>query len=420
MLDQYRNTPTPYLEGELQVDEGFQVKPSSTIKIPKRCGIYSYFSGAGFLDLGFEKSGYEVLSVNEIHKPFVEIYKHSRHKMGIAPPRFGYHAEDIAEGLNKKNLESIQNQIKQLRKEGLTIGFIGGPPCPDFSVGGKNKGKDGENGRLSGTYINLIAKAKPDFFLFENVKGLWRTTKHRMFYESLKKKLSKEYTMTERLINSMEYGVAQDRERIILVGFRKDYLEQNDIEIKNFDWFNTIKYKAETVKTLNWPTSSHFSENGTAKKPTGIIEELTVKHWFIQNDVEKHPNAKNYFQPRQGLVRFQQVLEGDDSRKSYKRLHRYRYSPTAAYGNNEVHLHPYKARRISVAEALAIQSLPKEFEMPSHITLTDMFKSVGNGVPFLAGKALAENIMEFLSKSKTSKNGKTFSGKSSKVHSTVA
>src|SRR5665213_2165680 len=116
----------------------------------------------------------------------------------------------------------------------------------------------------------------------------------------------------------------------------------------------------------------------------------------MQNDVEKHPNAKNYFQPRQGLVRFQQVLEGDDLKKSFKRLHRWRYSPTAAYGNNEVHIHPYKARRITVAEALSIQSLPKEFVIPEHISLTDMFKTVGNGVPFLAAKGLANTIFEFL------------------------
>jgi len=88
--------------------------------------------------------------------------------------------------------------------------------------------------------------------------------------------------------------------------------------------------------------------------------------------------------------------EGDDSKKSYKRLHRWRYSPTAAYGNNEVHIHPYLPRRISVAEALAIQSLPKEFELPATMTLTNMFKTVGNGVPFLASRGIALTILDFL------------------------
>jgi DNA (cytosine-5)-methyltransferase 1 len=116
-----------------------------------------------------------------------------------------------------------------------------------------------------------------------------------------------------------------------------------------------------------------------------------------KNDVNHHPNSHHCFTPRAGLSRFLSVLEGDDSKKSYKRLHRWRYSPTACYGNNEVHLHPYQARRISVAEALAIQSLPPEFELPTEMSLTDMFKSIGNGVPFLAAKGLATTIDEFLS-----------------------
>ncbi|XQK39965.1 DNA cytosine methyltransferase [Escherichia coli] len=103
-----------------------------------------------------------------------------------------------------------------------------------------------------------------------------------------------------------------------------------------------------------------------------------------------------YLRPELGLARFQSVEEGDDSKKSYKRLHRWRYSPTAAYGNNEVHLHPYKPRRITVAEALAIQSLPKNFELPGDMTLSNMFKTVGNGVPYIAALGIAQSILQHL------------------------
>ena len=90
------------------------------------------------------------------------------------------------------------------------------------------------------------------------------------------------------------------------------------------------------------------------------------------------------------------IPEGDDSKKSYKRLHRWRYSPTVAYGNNEVHLHPYKARRLSVAEALALQSLPKDFCLPPEMSLTAKFKTTGNGVPFLLANGIAKTIYQFL------------------------
>jgi DNA (cytosine-5)-methyltransferase 1 len=91
------------------------------------------------------------------------------------------------------------------------------------------------------------------------------------------------------------------------------------------------------------------------------------------------------------------VEEGDDSKKSYKRIHRWRYSPTVCYGNNEVHLHPYKERRLSVSEALALQSLPKEFELPPDMSLTDKFKTTGNGVPFLLAQGIAQTIKDFMS-----------------------
>ena len=88
--------------------------------------------------------------------------------------------------------------------------------------------------------------------------------------------------------------------------------------------------------------------------------------------------------------------EGDDEKKCYKRLHRWRYSPTAAYGNNEVHIHPYLPRRISVAEALAIQTLPPSFILPPNITLTDAFKTIGNGVPYVAARGVAESIYDYI------------------------
>jgi DNA (cytosine-5)-methyltransferase 1 len=146
-----------------------------------------------------------------------------------------------------------------------------------------------------------------------------------------------------------------------------------------------------------WPDTSPFKELVVTNYDDYIDDELkplTIQYWFDKNDVLNHPNAKHHFQPKSD--KFTVIKEGDDSKKSFKRLHRWRYSPTAAYGNNEVHLHPYKARRISAAEALAIQSLPPEFHFPASMTLSNMFKTIGNGVPFIAAKGLAETVEEFL------------------------
>lgn len=354
--------------------------------------LFSFFSGAGFLDLGFESKGFAVAAANEIYAPFAGAYRGARDGMRVDLPTFGLDVDTIESYFERKKLSSLKGQIQDVKRTGELTGFVGGPPCPDFSVAGKNAGRDGENGRLSKSYIDLVIQTKPDFFLFENVKGLWRTARHRAFYEELKVDLRKAgYSLSERLINSIEYGAPQDRDRIILIGILGANSE-NPIEDKH--WEKHMKFNRSEVFSLPWPEMDTPSRRRAM--PKGIVEELTIKHWFDKNDVVNHANAKDSFTPRAGLVRFETTMEGDVSRKSYKRLHRWRYSPTAAYGNNEVHIHPWESRRISVAEALAIQSLPKDFILPADMTLSAKFKSIGNGVPYVAAQGLAQMIAEAL------------------------
>lgn len=361
--------------------------------------IFSFFAGAGFLDLGFETQGYKIGYVNEVHAPFLDAYEYARKQLKLAQPMYGVNEGSAVHFTSTQGKGQLSELIKDARRTSDIIGFIGGPPCPDFSVGGKNKGREGDNGKLSSTYIELICQQKPDFYLFENVKGLWRTKKHRAFYEELKSKTQEEYVVTERLTNAIEYGAPQDRARIILIGFRKDLME--DIGIKDqpqdfFPWKKYAKYPAEMAFSYPWPETNPFQEDSVIPCSNNIAQELTVEYWFQKNEVVSHPNADHYFQPKAGLSRMLSVAEGDDSKKSFKRLHRWRYSPTACYGNNEVHLHPYKARRISVAESMAIQSLPKDFSFPASMTLTDSFKAIGNGVPYVMASALAKTILDFL------------------------
>ena len=318
--------------------------------------------------------------------------------MEMRPPKYGYHNTDINEYFNGRKTE-LHNYLKDVKKEGHLVGFIGGPPCPDFSVGGKNKGRDGENGKLSLSYINLIIEMKPDFFLFENVKGLWRTARHRIFYEELKLSLREAgYCITENLTNAIDYGVPQDRDRIFLFGIRRNLLKKSSYkegQLLNFSWDKYARYKIADIKKMSWPDVDDFNDDGQLANDYDVPEDLTLQHWFERNEVDTHPNATAYFKPRSGLDKMQTIDEGDVSKKSFKRLHRFRYSPTAAYGNNEVHLHPYKVRRLSAAEVLAIQSLPKEFEFPGNMSLSNMFKTTGNGVPFLLSRALAKTIKDY-------------------------
>ena len=374
------------------------IKGSSRHAAAIKPALFTFFSGAGFLDLGFERSGFEVVFVNEFHAPFLNAYKYSREKLGIGRPMFGYLQDDIGALLTKSESGSLAANVQRARCSHGLVGFIGGPPCPDFSVGGKNRGRDGENGKLSQTYVDLICEQKPDFFVFENVKGLWRTKVHRAFYEELKAKLRLAgYSLSDRLINAIEYGAPQDRDRIILVGFLQNSFPRMPTDLEEtFRWNSSTIFDRSVLKESFWPDREPFSKNSKRVLPSEIPLELTVQHWFDLNEVLTHPNAKDCFVPRAALPKFKIIDEGDDSKKCFKRLHRWRYSPTAAYGNNEVHLHPYEARRISVAEALAIQSLPKGYCLPPEMTLTDKFKTIGNGVPFKAAQGIAVGVSDFL------------------------
>lgn len=369
------------------------------------CKIFSFFSGAGFLDLGFEKSGYQVVFANEISKEFAHGYRYAREKMGMPLPKYGLHEEDVctylpnmAKGLFPSTLDELQAQVDAERQDGSMVGFIGGPPCPDFSVAGKNKGAEGKHGVLSQVYMDLICTVRPDFFLFENVKGLWRTAKHKQFFDTLVQQAKKNgYYVTYRLVNALEYGAPQDRDRILMFGVKESFLPKGDEQntMMSFPWVDKGS-SVDAIKKRQWPGVTPFCTRQT-KAPDDVLEELTVEYWFKKNDVEHHPNASDYFQPKAALKKMATIDEGDVSRKAYKRLHRWRYSPTVAYGNNEVHWHPYKQRRLSAAEALSLQSLPKEFQLPPDMTLSAKFKTIGNGVPYLLAKSIAERMYTFLS-----------------------
>lgn len=273
--------------------------------------IFSFFAGSGLLDLGFEAANFNVVYASEISPAFMKAYSYARKCIGIAYPKHGCHTGEDGDITNiLKTSHIISDLLKEERKSSKIIGFLGGSPCPDFSIGGKNRGQEGEHGKLSGSYIELICLHQPDFFVFENVKGLWKTKRHRDFYEGLKFKLYKTgYILTERLINAIEYGVPQDRERVILIGFSKFFLNSlgfktinlNYISEKEFPWKNYINYNKDKIFSCAWPERSPFIEDSIFDCPDNLPQELTVEYWFRKNDVFHHPNSVHCFQPRQGL-----------------------------------------------------------------------------------------------------------------------
>ena len=351
--------------------------------------IFSFFSGVGILDLGFHNAGFNICFVNEVNTDFLNSYKFARNKMNISQPEYGYANSDIRNIFTETRWNRIYDDAC---KKGV-VGFIGGPPCPDFSFGGKNAGGTGANGMLTQIYSEIIIEKKPDFFLLENVKGLVQTKKHKEFFDEIKRDFEiNGYFIIETLENALQYGVPQYRDRLFLIGLKKSVFG----ETPNFQFGYGRTGNLQSIIKLPWPSQNEFAINGHTEKPHGICEDLTIQYWFDKNNVSVHANANDFFRPKPTTTRFLTIPEGDTHGKSFKRLHRWRYSPTAAYGNNEVHLHPYQARRISVSEALAIQSLPQNFELPIELSLSAKFKMVGNGVPYLMAYNIAKGLYDWM------------------------
>jgi len=278
------------------------------------------------------------------------------------------------------------------------FGVIGGPPCQDFSQAGKDLGAEGNRGRLTQTFADLVCELRPSFFFMENVPGLIRK-KHLKFYQQIVKQLEDGnlgYLTSKNVLNALEYGIPQHRERLFLVGFRKDILRDEYSLLvllrQNQEWFTWPHPQFEGAKDLDWPTTNPFGCE-TLPVPANIPLELTIGR-LVSDEAEELPNGKEAFTPYS--KKFAKIKEGDLSGKSFKRLHRYRYSPTVWYGNNEVHLHPWKPRRLTVREALRIQSVPDEYVVPPESFLSHKFKVISNGVPSLLARQIAGALLQYI------------------------
>lgn len=349
--------------------------------------------------MGFEGAGFEIAWTNECEPEFVKGYE------------FGTTFWRMSNGIKKPACISSTKRIENLDSDSILseafpegkpemFGVVGGPPCPDFSVGGKNLGFDGGRGKLSRVFVQRICDLSPDFFVFENVPGLIRTERHRKIFDQLLCKLREKYVCDWKVLNALDFGVPQDRQRLILIGvspsiFRKHFGRKH--KQNEADWFPWPKPKyPNAVERFNWTAISDSVTKSA--KPKNIPSSLMVGTYLNGNNPpQSHPNGDETFIPRS--EKFTEIEEGDISRKSFKRLHRWRYSPTAAYGNNEVHLHPWEDRRLSVREVLRIQSIPDTYILPKNMTLSAKFKMVANGVPVLLAEAIGKSVIRFLNRS---------------------
>ena len=268
---------------------------------------------------------------------------------------------------------------------------------------GNGEGFKGTRGKLTHVFLERIMKMKPSFFVMENVVGLLMRKKPKQILDTLLLKLISEYYYLDRAtLNALDYGVPQYRKRVFIIGLRKDIFriegagESTIEDIRSFDFpWPKPKYP-DALNSYAWPDSSPFGAEELIK-PQGVPEALCVNKCV--EGAQELPNGNEFFQLNGNAEARMDIDEGDTKRRSFKRLHRYRYSPTTCFGNNEVFLHPYENRRLSVREALRIQSVDDKYVWGPE-RLSAKFKIIGNGVPVLLAQAVAKELYNLLNKTK--------------------
>ncbi len=178
--------------------------------------VISLFSGAGGLDIGFERAGFQIAVCVEIDPSCCETLRSNKPELSI---------------INKSIVDVTGKEV--LDAAGMKIGepalVIGGPPCQSFSLAGLRKGLDDERGKLLFEYVRIVRETLPKAFVLENVKGLTNWDHGRamqLLLDELKKTIvynGKEYQYTisaPQVLNAVDYGVPQNRERLIIVGNR--------------------------------------------------------------------------------------------------------------------------------------------------------------------------------------------------------
>lgn len=362
-------------------------------KIP----VLSFYSGGGFLDMGFEMAGFQNVWTNEFDEVFSKL-----HSAGITSWRKSRGNGLKAEIFNTKSILDITSSVivAEAFPKGKpeNFGIIGGPPCQDFSINGRGAGFNGTRGELTIVFFDKILELNPTFFVMENVTGLIKRKATKAYLQKILSRIEKEYYVDHQTLNALDFGVPQFRERVFFVGIRKSKINKGVIEQSPFGkWFPFPKGVncTDTVTKYKWPVAVPFGKK--LRKPKDLPLELCVENCLVPSrEINKTPNADEYFNLYIEEQRLLAINEGETNRPSFKRLHRFKYSPTACYGNNEVHLHPYKNRRLSVRETLRIQGVPDTYVLPSKIALSKKFKMIGNGVPVPLAKAVATALKTFL------------------------
>ena len=319
--------------------------------------IISLFSGAGGLDLGFEKAGFKTVWANEYDKEIWETFENN-----FANTK-----------LDRRSIVNISSsEIPE------AIGLIGGPPCQSWSEAGSLRGIEDHRGQLFFEFIRVLRDKKPLFFLAENVSGML-ASRHKDALENIKNHFKQSgYTLSFKMLNAVDYNVPQDRKRVFFIGFRED-LNINFEFPKAFSKKRVLQdviwdLKANALPAMN---KTYTNDNKCAilnhEYMTGEFSSMymsrnRVRSWDEPSFTIQAGGRHAPLHPQAPKMQFVE---------QNKRI----------FVNESEHLY----RRLSIRECARIQTFPDTHQF-YYKNLTAGYKMVGNAVPPNMAYYLAQQI----------------------------
>lgn len=325
--------------------------------------LISLFSGAGGLDLGFEKAGYNIIIANEYDRTIWDTYQEN-HKTPLA----------------KIDIRDIDE--KRMPKE--VDGIIGGPPCQSWSEAGAQKGIDDLRGQLFYDYIRILRSSKPKFFLAENVSGMLSSRHSEAVKNIINLFEESGYDVTVNLVNAADYGVPQDRKRVFYIGFRKDL----HIDFKFPKPTTPDKESKITLKDAIWDLKDNAVP---ALKKNKANENLSIPNHeyfvgeyspiFMSRNRVRSWNEQAFTVQASGR---QCQLHPQAPKMIFKEKNKRIFAP----GKEKLY------RRLTVRECARIQGFPDSFKFIYNDVDTG-YKMIGNAVPVNLAYVIAKEILKY-------------------------
>ena len=331
--------------------------------------IIDLFCGCGGLSKGFEMAGFNTVLAIDFWKDAVETFNNN-HKNKVA----------ICDDVSK-----ISNDfLDDFTKKNKITGIVGGPPCQGYSTVGKRDINDDRN-YLYLQYCRIVEKVKPEFFVLENVNGLL-TLNNGKFKEDIVERFTKlGYIVDYKILNSADYGVPQNRNRVFFVGIKNKKFKFPKEKLKKVTTYEAISDLTSYEDKYTTSAQTSYQKNMRGNNKQLKNNEFTVHTEKTIDVISKIPDGGKITDlPKE----FWEIRKYN---KAFQRMNSKLQSNTIDTGHRN-YFHYSENRIPTVRESARIQSFPDNFIF--YGSRTSQYKQVGNAVPPLLANAIAIEIMK--------------------------